>query len=95
MEPELERIVDEYMAIIARVHEKTQSIDAAIAVIGEIARDRRIRWHAPRKPSQSRPVTPNQLKLLKELGVECDPAISARDASQLIDEALEANRRQD
>ena len=70
------------------IQDHTQNVDATIAVLREVGKDRRVQRYETRKQSHAKPATPKQLALLQELKVECDPTISSREASQLIEQAI-------
>ena len=78
---EFENYVEAYANIWERVNDK----DVALAILAEVAKDRRqakiANWNAKEKATQS------QIEYLKDLGVELTPGLTKAEASELIGKA--------
>ena len=74
---EFENYVEAYTKIWERVNDK----DIALAILAEVARDRRQAENAKEKATQS------QIEYLKDLGGEVKPGLTKAEASKLIEKA--------
>jgi len=102
--------VDKYVDLYETIKERVEAPDVAVAILQEIAKDRRLEKNRPGGPNNaggrssmsgsSGPAaaagkaSANQLRYLERLGVDADPNISKKEASRLIDEAKRSGQAQ-
>lgn len=89
--------VEEYIAEFDDIMEKLncdadKKVDVAIAIMGELAKDRRMQEiREERKRNNEKSATQKQIAFLENLGVEVKEGLTKKEASKLIDEALNNN----
>ena len=76
--------------LLTELRSQTESESTAIAILQEIAKDKRTRILNGNQSDQN--ATEKQLAYLEKLEVEHDAGISKSEASRLIDEALQKER---
>ena len=85
---EFEGAIESYVRLLNELRTKTSDDATALALLQEIAKDRRGR-QANGRGSQAGPATEKQKAYLDRLKIEFAEEISKAEASQLIDSALE------
>lgn len=76
-----------YIETFRDLTKRTGSIDAAIAIMQELAKDhRQIRINGNGQRNSNGPATEKQLSFLDKLGVSYPEGVTKQAASQLIDE---------
>jgi hypothetical protein len=82
--------VETYLAILQEIRKKTGDDKLAQMILAEIAKDRRMEeMREERELRNGEPATSKQLEYLKKLGVQTTPGLTKKQASTLIDNALE------
>ena len=85
---EFEGAIESYVRLLDELRTKTSDDVTALALLQEIAKDRRGR-QANGRSSQAGPATEKQKAYLDRLKIEYAEEISKAEASQLIDSALD------
>ncbi len=90
---EMKKKVEEYLSILQELEGKVSDSSTAIAVLQEIAKDRRSEQINGQKSNGSR-ATLKQKTLLDKLNVVYDEEISKAEASRLLDQALQKDQKE-
>ena len=93
MDSNIKKRLDNYLALLDEISEKTDSEAATLAILHELCKDRRSAQikeeREERKSNNSDTVTFKQKNCLKRLGVKFPDGITRKEASVLIKEELE------
>ena len=82
---------EKYLDLFEEIRKRTGDAGLAETILVEAARDRRIeQMKEERAIRNSEPATVRQLQFLESLRVDHEPGITKRQASMLIDEAVDA-----
>lgn len=85
-----EAIAERYAALYDKIIAKVKDEHVARTILSETAKDQRMQAIRDEREAQNgRPATARQLEYLKSLGVKVKPGLTKKQASSLIDEALE------
>lgn len=85
--------IDAYVKFLDGIVGKVKSEAVALGLLQECARDRRMEEiRRERDRSNGDAATERQIAFLRDLGVEIEPGLTKRQASQLIDEARAVER---
>jgi hypothetical protein len=82
--------VEKYLGLFQEIRGRVSDDQVARAILAEVAKDRRMEEiRQEREQHNSDPATAKQLQYLKNLGVETRPGLTKKEASVLIDEAIQ------
>ncbi len=89
----VEKRFETYLGLYGGILGKVNSPEVALGILQECARDRRMQEIRQEKErGNGDAATERQIAFLRDLGVEVEPGLTKRQASQLIDEARAAER---
>ena len=83
---EVEEYIKEYGSILEKLD--TEQVEVAIAIMQEVAKDRRMQEIRDEQKGNDGEATWRQRKYLQSLGVSVPGRLTKREASQMIDEVL-------
>jgi hypothetical protein len=84
--------LDTYVEVFSELKEKTGSERIALALLEEVAKERRTgQMHGQKEPTNGDPATERQKKFMKNLGINFPKDVTKKEASALIDEELGRN----
>jgi len=87
---EIQKRLNLYLEALEEARKRVGDEQVAIAIIHEVAKDVRMeRMRMEREASNGQPATPKQLEYLKSLGVSAPEGVTKKEASRMIDEALD------
>ena len=90
MKPSMQTKLEHYLELLNVIKSKATDEATAVTILGEIAKDERVdQMREEREIRNGEPATRRQLEYLKALGVQVKPGLTKREASMLIDEAIE------
>ena len=82
--------VEKYLSLFEEIRRRVSDDRIAQAILSEVAKDRRMEeMREERELRNGEPATTRQLQYLKNLGVEVTPGLTKKQASILIDNAVE------
>lgn len=84
---EIQNGVEEYVGLFNEVRKNVNTDDLAIALVEQIAKDRRTELLSQRANRVERRATWKQRQFLKSLGVNVPEGLTSFEASKLIEEA--------
>jgi len=85
-----EATAERYAALYDKIMAKVRDERVARTILSETAKDQRMQVIRDEREAQNgQPATTRQLEYLKTLGVKVKPGLTKKEASGLIDEALE------
>jgi hypothetical protein len=83
-------IAERYINLYGEIRKKTGDDRVAQAILAEVAKDRRMQeMREEREARNGELATAKQLQYLENLGVKVKPGLTKKEASALIDEAVE------
>lgn len=92
MDTETHQRLNGYVALFELISDKVDNDAATVAILQEMAKDRRAQQMREERESQnSRPATDRQKNFMKKLGIKFPVAVTKQEASVLIDEELGKN----
>jgi len=92
---EIGEYVNEYEKILKELDRRGMArMELAIVFLQEVAKDKRMEeMKKDRERNDDKPATKKQITYLKNLGVEVPEKLTKKEASRLIDDALDNNSR--
>ena len=92
----IQQRVDEYLKLYDDIKDRTGDERIALSILQEVNKDIRMaQIREERENGNDKPATEKQLNYLKKLGVDVSVDLTKKQASALIDEALEKESEQD
>ena len=89
MDKDTKQRLDSYLELLDEISEKTSDENVAVALLHEIAKDRRSEQiRQERGFANDEAATDNQKNYMKDLGIEFPKNVSKQEASVLINEEL-------
>lgn len=90
MENEWEKRIELYCERLKDLQSRTGDLNSAIVIMREVSKDLRMdRMDAEKTAKGNLPASEKQRLFMEKLGVEFDDKISRKEASVIIDEAIE------
>ena len=83
--------MSDYIQLLNEAKEQVSNEHTAVLIVGEVAKDRRMKEMSQQRQADGEPATVRQKRFMEKLGIDYDEDVSKQEASDLIDEELAKN----